>query len=86
MISYALSITEGMEDEPRTYSKAMKSKDNKLWLVVMQNELASLHKNHRRELVNKPNNQRIIGYKWIFKKKEGIPIFKKTGLVAKGLT
>lgn len=33
----------------------------------------SLEKNHTWILVDKPEKQRLVGSKWIFKKNEGIP-------------
>lgn len=56
----------------------------------MKEELASLYKNHTWKLVDEPRNQKIVGCKWIFKRKEGIPSVEqvryKARLVAKGFT
>ena len=50
----------------------------------------SLEKNQTWKLVNLPKHQRVVGCKWIFKKKEGIPGVGgpryKARLVAKGFT
>lgn len=47
-------------------------------------------KNQTWELVPKPKNQKIVGCKWMFKRKEEIPGVEKarykTWLVAKGFT
>lgn len=52
--------------------------------------MKSLVKNNTCELVELPKNQRVVGCKWIFKKKEGIPSVEKARykarLVAKGFT
>lgn len=56
----------------------------------MDEEIASLIKNDTWELVAKPNNQRIVGCKWIYKKKpevQGIETNRfKVRLVGKGFT
>ena len=54
----------------------------------MSEEIESLHKNQTCELVKPPKGQKIVGCKWVFKKKEGTtrveaPRFKAR-LVAKG--
>ena len=50
--------------------------------------MESLHNNQTWELVKPPRGQKIIGCKWAFKKKKGIPraesIRYKARLVAKG--
>ena len=54
----------------------------------MTEEMESLHKNQTWELVKLSRGQKIIGCKWVFKKKEGIPgvesVRYKVRLVAKG--
>ncbi|KAI5334040.1 hypothetical protein L3X38_024173 [Prunus dulcis] len=40
-------------------------------------EMDSLHWNSFWELVRKPEDQKVIGCKWVFKKKEGIGIDEK---------
>ena len=54
----------------------------------MTKEMESLHKNQTWELVKLPRGQKIVGYKWVFKKKEEIPgaesVRYKARLVAKG--
>ena len=54
----------------------------------MAEELNSLKLNHTWTIVNKPLGKKIIGSRWIFKVKEGIPGVEKprykARLVAKG--
>jgi hypothetical protein len=54
----------------------------------MNEEIESLHKNQAWELVKLLKGTKIVGCKWIFKKKEGIPSVEdarfKARLVAKG--
>ena len=56
----------------------------------MKEENDSLDKNHWWDIVERPLRQRIIGYKWIHKLKEGIPRVEdpryKSQVVAKGYT
>jgi len=56
----------------------------------MNEELESLHKNRTWELVKPPKGQKVIGYKWVFKKKDGSPRVDtacyKACLVAKGFS
>jgi len=74
MVAYALSVTESIEiSEPSTYNEAINSDKAAEWTVAMTEEMESLHKNQISELVKPPSGQKIVGYKWVFKKKEGIP-------------
>ena len=54
----------------------------------MLDEIESLKKNHAWEIVSRPNSQRVIYCKWIFKVNEGVsnknPVRFKASLVAKG--
>ena len=91
LISYALTVGSELEiSEPSTYQAALKSQDKNQWLAAMQEEMKSLAANDTWQLVEKPKNQKIVGSKWIFKKKEGIPGKEeprfKARLVAKGFT
>lgn len=56
----------------------------------MKNKLNSLHKNQTWELVDMPKGQKIVGCKWVYKLKEGIPGVErarfKARLVAKCFT
>ena len=58
--------------EPFTYNEAISSDEAAEWIVAMTEEMESLHKNQIWELVKPPRGQKIIGCKWVFKKKEGI--------------
>ena len=71
-----------------TYNVAISSNDSSKWLVAMQEEVESLHKNGLWKLVKPLIGKKIIGCKWVYKKKKGIPEVKdaryKARLVAKG--
>src|SRR4030065_63381 len=91
LVSYALNAAEELQDsDPRTFKEALESKDNKEWLKEVKGEISSLETNHTWELVKLPKTHRVVGCKWIFKKREGIPGVEgsryKARLVAKGFT
>lgn len=91
LISFALSIAEDFgENEPKNFQEATKCNEKHLWLAAMQDEMKSLIKNHTWTLVNKPANHKLVGCKWIYKRKEGIAGVEKprykARLVAKGFT
>ena len=52
--------------------------------------MQSLHKNQTWKLVDRPHNKKVIGCRWIFKKKPGIPRVEppryKARVVAKGFS
>ncbi|KAH9754462.1 reverse transcriptase Ty1/copia-type domain-containing protein [Citrus sinensis] len=89
--AFALSAAHGIEvDEPKTYTEAVSSKDSKKWIAAMDEEMRSLIKNHTWDLIPKPTKKKVVGCKWIYKIKEGIPGVEpfrfKARLVAKGFT
>ena len=90
-VAYALATAEEInKDEPKSYLEARRSKSWKLWNEGMQEEMDSLEKNQTWKLVEKPEKKKIIGSKWVFKLKEGIPGVEKprykARLVAKGFS
>ncbi len=78
----------GGDGEPSTYLEAIQSADSEKWVVAMNEEMESLYKNGTWTLVTPPKGKKIVGCKWVFKKKEGTSGFEdarfKTRLVAKG--
>ncbi|KAG9453140.1 hypothetical protein H6P81_006044 [Aristolochia fimbriata] len=89
LIAYALSVPETMDEaEPFSYTEAIQSENSDKWLVAMSEEMGSLHKNQTWKLVKPPFGKKVVGYKWVSKKKEGIPGVEdaryKARLVAKG--
>lgn len=90
--AYALAIAEetGEAGEPRNYSEALTSPNSADWAAAMKEEMESLYKNQTWALVPPPNGQRIVGCKWIFRRKEGISgsssVRYKARLVAKGFS
>ena len=85
----ALYTTEdGEAVEPADYSEAIKDSNWKMWKLAMDEEMSSQIKNNTWTNVQKSENQRIIGCRWIYKYKLGIPEVEepryKARLVAKG--
>ncbi|RVW80054.1 Retrovirus-related Pol polyprotein from transposon TNT 1-94 [Vitis vinifera] len=89
-MTYTLSAASEVDDqEPLSYKEAIKSRHNKHWVKSMHEEMKSLEKKQTWILVKKPENQKLVGCKWIFKSNKGIlgkesPRYK--ALVAKGFT
>ena len=77
-------------EEPKTFSEAMTSKKQKLWKNGADEEMDSLQRNRTWILIEKPENAKVVGYKWIFKLKPGIPGVEdpryKVRLVAQGFS
>ncbi|WJX42094.1 hypothetical protein P8452_29365 [Trifolium repens] len=91
LICYALNAAEEVQDsEPKNFREASESIDSKDWLKAMEEEMLSLEKNQTWKLVPLPKNKRVVGSKWVFKRKEGIPGVEapryKARLIAKGFT
>ena len=91
LIAYALSVeTEKEDHEPETFKQAVNCIDKEKWIEAMEEEMVSLHKNNTWILVDKPRDKKLVGYKWIYRRKDGIlgvqaPRYK-VRLVAKGFT
>jgi len=91
LIYYALNTDEKVQDsEPKNFKEGLESKETRDWLKATNEEILSLEKNQTWKLVSLPKNQKVVGSKWVFKKKEGIPGVEapryKERLVAKGFT
>nr|GFB88021.1 retrotransposon protein, putative, Ty1-copia subclass [Tanacetum cinerariifolium] len=59
--------------EPKKYLEAILSLECDKWVMPMEEEVESLHKNKTLELVKLPKEKRVIICKWLFKVKDGIP-------------
>lgn len=89
LVAYALSVAEELDvEEPQTYAEAMRTKDRKFWNNAAKEEIESLKKNRTWDLVERPKDQKLVGCRWIFKRKPGIPGVEepcyKGRVVAKG--
>ncbi|GKV29673.1 hypothetical protein SLEP1_g59547 [Rubroshorea leprosula] len=87
---YNIAIEPVETEDPNTYWEAITNKESPYWLTTMTEEIESLYKNQTWKLVKPPKGQRIVGCKWVFRRKEGIPKVEtprfKARLVAKGFT
>ena len=91
IIAYAFIFgSEILEEEPKSYYHAINGVNSEKWIDAMKDEIKSLDENNTWKLVDKPPNKKIVGCKWIFKLKEGIPGVEKprykARLVAKGFS
>ena len=90
LVAYALNVVEDIDSnaEPAIYLEAVNCDDSGRWMIVMQEEMESLHKNDTWDLMRLPKGKKVVRCKWVFKRKEGIPRVEearyKARLVAKG--
>ncbi|KAI5338280.1 hypothetical protein L3X38_017551 [Prunus dulcis] len=84
-VHYALNISQG---DPITYREAIASDERDSWISAMTEEIESFYKNSVWELVPKPKDRKLVGCKWVFRKKEGLyeqdAVRFKARLMAKG--
>ncbi|KAK3035364.1 hypothetical protein RJ639_033648 [Escallonia herrerae] len=66
------------QNEPRTYSEAMSSPEAPHWKEAVNSEIESIMQNHTWELVDLPPGNKLLGCKWIFKRK-----MKADGMIKK---
>lgn len=75
------------EPDPVNLKEAMQSSYAEKWQEAIDEEINNLKKNQTWELVPKPPNARVIGSRWLFRRKydeEGNVLKYKARLVAKG--
>ena len=90
LVAYALNVAEEIdsEEEPATYSEAVTCENSGMWMIAMQEEMESLHKNATWDLVKLPKSKKAVRCKWVYKRKEGTLGVEearyKARLVAKG--
>ncbi|OIT29604.1 hypothetical protein A4A49_59085, partial [Nicotiana attenuata] len=58
-----------IEEDPKTYSEAMRSVDASFWKDTIKSELDSIVSNHTWDLSDLPKGCKPISSEWIFKKK-----------------
>ncbi|KAH9716149.1 Integrase catalytic domain-containing protein [Citrus sinensis] len=64
LIAYALAASNDIDvDEPKSYAEAIQSSNKTEWQEAMNEEIASLKKNHTWILVEKAGNRRTVGCK-----------------------
>ena len=89
VVAYALAAAQDIEiDEPKSYAEAMRTREKDQWNAANVEEMNSLKKNETWDLVKRPEKKRVIGCRWVYKRKPGIPGVEdpryKSRLVAKG--
>ncbi|KAA3487996.1 copia LTR rider [Gossypium australe] len=57
--------------DPLNYSEAVRASNSFKWFVAMEEEMDSLNKNETCQLVKPSTRKKIVGDKWVFKRKEG---------------
>jgi len=76
-----------LEDEPQTYGDEISSPNAPFWKEAITNEMDSILQNNTWVLVNLPPECKLVGCRWIFRKKlkadDTIDKYKAR-LVAKG--
>ena len=73
--------------EPDNFKVAIKDAEFEKWLEAMKTEMESMYDNQVWNLVDLPSNSKVVGSKWVFKKKTDMDenvITYKARLVAKG--
>ncbi|KAK4388247.1 hypothetical protein Sango_2431300 [Sesamum angolense] len=83
------SLTNQLDNDPKTYGEAMSDINLGKWLEAMKFEMDSMSSNQVWTLLDRPKGVKPIGCKWFYKRKIGtdgeVTTFK-TRLVAKGYT
>ena len=82
-----VNATEEQPVEPGTLEEALSSSEKEKWEDAMQKELESLENNDVLDLVDLPEGRRVVGSRWVFKRKvgsNGIVERYKARLVARG--
>ena len=83
------TISEEAESNPYTYEEAINDIDAHHWIKAMKSKLDSMYSNQVWDLIKVPNSIKLVGCKWVYKRKRGIDGKVETfkvRLVAKGYT
>ena len=86
-VTNKISIVLSIEDDPKSFSEAMTSRDVAFWKEAINNEMDSLISNNTWILLDLPQGSKSIGCKWVFRRKyntDGSIQTFKARLVAKG--
>ncbi|KAJ9542108.1 LOW QUALITY PROTEIN: hypothetical protein OSB04_028614 [Centaurea solstitialis] len=84
-------ITQKIGDlnEPVSYGEVVSGNESEQWQEAVKAEMQSMYDNQVWELENLPQHCKVVGHKWVFKKKtdmDGNVHIYKARLVAKGFT
>ncbi|KAI3692837.1 hypothetical protein L6452_32661 [Arctium lappa] len=86
---YLIGSDDTVHDEPVTYQETVSDLESDKWHDAMKAEIQSMSDNQVWNLVDAPTGCKVVGCKWVFKKKtgmDGIVHTYKAMLVAKGFT
>jgi hypothetical protein len=78
-----------VDNTPRTIEEAYSSPDAVYWKEAVRSEMDSIMSNRTSKVVERPYRYKLVGCKWVFKKKlrpDGIIEKYKARLIAKGYT
>ena len=87
--SHNLMLGASKLQDPISVTEATSSPDSDKWMKAMQREMESLRENNVWRLVEPPPNRKVIGSKWVFKRKtdaNGEVERYKARLVAQGFS
>ena len=62
-------ILSTINNEPRSVKQEVGYEECKVWKNAMVEEMEALDKNEAQDLVELPNGKKLVGRKWMFKKK-----------------
>ncbi|MFS8032553.1 putative RNA-directed DNA polymerase [Helianthus anomalus] len=68
-INFQYQYCFNVDEDPKTYSEAMASRDVSFWKEAIQDEMDSILQNNTWKLVDLPPGCKPLGSKWIFKRK-----------------
>ena len=68
MVTYALLVAD--DDIPVNFKEATKGSESADWHVAMEDEMQFLQKNQTWDLVKLRKENKVIGCKWVYTKKE----------------
>ncbi|KAJ9565193.1 hypothetical protein OSB04_001159 [Centaurea solstitialis] len=86
-VDYQYQYCFNVDEDPKTYSEAMASRDAAFWKEAIQDEIDSIMQNHTWDLSDLPPGCKPLNSKWIFKRKmkvDGSIDKYKARLVIKG--
>jgi hypothetical protein len=84
---FGVPVAMVAECEPMSFSGAVSSKNSQNWIKAMEKEIDSLHTNSTWNLVDKLENMKVIGNRWVYRIKynlDGTIDRYKACLVVKG--
>ena len=72
LVAYALSVANNIKssEDPSTYEEVVSCNNSVKWMIAMQEDMKSLHKNGTWDMVRLPKVKKVIRCKWVFKKKK----------------